>query len=109
MARDSTSARVTLKTIHDELQRLGHDVRLEKGDGYFYFWSGEANDWLDKTVKVPTLSTLTLKQWIEEFERLKKLNHQILHAKPRVTHESRSERIKDQELIEHQCAEPPYA
>ncbi len=30
--------RVTLKAIHDELQRLSHDVHLEKGDGYFYFW-----------------------------------------------------------------------
>jgi len=55
--------RVTLKAIHDELQRLGHDSRLEKGDGYF--WSGEANDWLDETVKVPTLSSLTLEQWVE--------------------------------------------
>jgi hypothetical protein len=35
---------VSLKAVHDELKRLGHDVRLEKGDGYFYSWSGEAND-----------------------------------------------------------------
>jgi len=39
--------RVTLKAIDDELRRLGHDVHIEKGDGYFYFWKGEANDWLD--------------------------------------------------------------
>ena len=30
--------RLTLKAIDDELRRLGHDVHLEKGDGYFYFW-----------------------------------------------------------------------
>jgi hypothetical protein len=42
--------RLTLKTINDELRRLGHDVRLEKDYGYFYFWSGEANNWLDRTV-----------------------------------------------------------
>ena len=44
--------RITLKTIDDELHRVGHDVHVEKGDGYFYFWKGEANDWLDRTVNV---------------------------------------------------------
>lgn len=90
MTQDSASSRVTLKAIHDELQRLGHDVRLEKGDGYFYFWSGDANDWLDKTVNVATLSSLTLEQWVEEFKRLKKLNHDILHARPKVSQKSGS-------------------
>ena len=52
--------RITAKAIHDELQRLGHDVHVEKGDGYFYFCGKEANDWLDKTVRVPTLGSLTL-------------------------------------------------
>jgi hypothetical protein len=70
--------RVTLKAIHDELQRLGHDVRLEKGDGYFYFLGAEVNNWLDRTVKVPTLGSLTREQWVEEFNRLKKLNEDLL-------------------------------
>jgi hypothetical protein len=70
--------RVTLKAIHDELQRQGHDVHVEKGDGYFYFCGQEANDWLDKTVRVPTLASLTLQQWVAEFNRLKKLNEQFL-------------------------------
>jgi hypothetical protein len=52
--------RVTLKAIHDQLQRQGHDVHVEKGDGYFYFCGKEANDWLDKTVRVATLGSLTL-------------------------------------------------
>jgi len=26
--------RLTLKTINDEMRRLGHDVHIEKGDGY---------------------------------------------------------------------------
>lgn len=85
MTRDSASARVTLKAINDELKRLGHDVRLDKGEGYFYFWSGEAHDWLDRTVKVSTLGSLTLEQWVEEFKRLKKLNHEILRARPKVS------------------------
>ena len=73
--------RLTLKTINDELRRLGHDVHVEKGDGYFYFWKGEANDWLDRTVNVPKVSSLTLEQWVDEFNRLKKLNGEMLAGK----------------------------
>ena len=72
--------RLTLKTLNDEFKRLGHDVELEKGDGYFYFQSGEAASWLDKTVRVPTLSSLTLEQWVDEFNRLKKVNEDILQG-----------------------------
>ena len=83
---------VTLKAIHDELQRLPHDARLEKGDGYFYFRGGEANDWLDKTVNVPMLSRLTVDGWVAEFNKLKMLNHEILHARPKVRPESGSKK-----------------
>lgn len=41
----------------------------------------EVNDWLDRTIKVPTLSRLTLDQWVEEFNRLKKLNDELLDGK----------------------------
>jgi hypothetical protein len=73
--------RLTLKAIDDELRRLGHDVHLEKGDGYFYFWKGAANNRLDRTVNVPKVSSLTLAQWIDEFNRLKKLNGEMLSGK----------------------------
>jgi hypothetical protein len=73
--------RLTLKAIDDELRRLGHDVHVEKGDGYFYFWKGEANDWLDRTVNVPKVGSLTLEQWIDEFNRLKKVNDGMLAGK----------------------------
>ncbi len=72
--------RVTLKSINDRLAELGHKASLEKGDGYFFFSGGEAADWLDWTVKVPILSTLTLDQWADEFKRLKKLNKGLLRA-----------------------------
>src|SRR5579862_7956907 len=49
--------RVTLKSISDRLAELGHKADFEKGDGYFYFSGGEANDWLDRTVKVPNSET----------------------------------------------------
>jgi hypothetical protein len=69
--------RLTLKVINDELRRLGYDVHIEKGDGYYYFWKGETNKWFDRTVNVPKVSSLTLEQWIVEFERLKKLNREL--------------------------------
>lgn len=72
--------RLHLKVINDELARLGHTARLEKGDGYFYFYFGEAADWLDSTVRVRTINSLTLKQWIEEFRRLKALNEQVMRT-----------------------------
>jgi hypothetical protein len=70
--------RLTLKTVNDELARLGHAERLAKASNYFLFESGEADNWLDRTVGVRTISSMTLKQWIEEFKRLKAVNEQIL-------------------------------
>ena len=70
--------RLHVKVINDELARLGHSERLAKGSGYFYFAGGEADDWIDRTVGVRTINSLTLKQWIEEHRRLKALNAQIL-------------------------------
>lgn len=75
--------RLHLKVINDELARLGHKAELAKGSGYFYFRSGETEDWIDRTVSVRTINSFTLKQWVEEFRRLKTLNQQIMRsAKP---------------------------
>jgi hypothetical protein len=71
---------LSLKTVNEELAKRGHTGWLEKGSGYFYFQGGETADWLDRSVPVRTLNTLTLKQWIEEFRRLKALNEQILRT-----------------------------
>lgn len=72
------AARLTLKAVNDELARLGYGARLAKGGGYFYFEFGEAVDWLDRTVTVPTISSHSLEEWIAEFQRLKKLNGQLI-------------------------------
>jgi hypothetical protein len=72
--------RLHVKVVNDELARLGHSARLAKGSGYFYFESGEAEDWIDRTVGVRTINSLTLKQWIEEYRRLKALNQQIMNT-----------------------------
>jgi hypothetical protein len=63
------------------LVRRWHDALLERASGYFYFFGGEATDWLDRTVPGTTVNALTLDQWIDEFTRLKKVNREIL-SKP---------------------------
>lgn len=50
------------------------------GDGYFYFWGGEAADWLDRTVRVPTLHRLTLDQWMQEFQKLRETDGQLMRS-----------------------------
>jgi hypothetical protein len=55
-------------------------ARVAKADGYFYFQFGEAAEWWDRTVAVPTLNSLSLDQWLAEYERLKKVNEQIMGA-----------------------------
>lgn len=76
------AARVTLKAVNEELARQGYTARLAKGGNYFYFQFGEAADWLDRTVPVPTVGSRTLSEWIEEFHRLQKLNEQIAGEAP---------------------------
>ncbi|MGO4884093.1 MAG: hypothetical protein ACLP59_25225 [Bryobacteraceae bacterium] len=71
---------LTLKAINAELANRGHAARLEKSGDYFYFLGGEADDWLDRTVQVPKVSSLTLDQWIAEFGKLKKRNVEIFRA-----------------------------
>jgi hypothetical protein len=69
--------RLTAKAVTAELHRLGHEARLESGGDYFYFLGLEPATWLDKTVRVPKVSSLTLEQWVAEYVRLKKLNEEI--------------------------------
>jgi hypothetical protein len=46
----------------------------EEGEGYFYFWTGGAADWIDRTMQVTNISTLMLDPWIAEFERPRRVN-----------------------------------
>jgi hypothetical protein len=80
--------RVTIKAVNDELARLGHEARLERASGYFYFWTGEASGWIDAAVRVDKISALTLEQWIAEYKRLKKLNAELMRA-PKATKKAR--------------------
>jgi hypothetical protein len=72
--------RLTVKAINEALEKRGSGARLEKEDGYFYFSGGEPTDWLDRTVNAHSLSSLSLDQWMAEFDRLKMLNKEVLRA-----------------------------
>ena len=72
------AARITLKAVNDELARLGHAERLAKANKSLLFTGGAADERLDRTVAVRTISSMTLKEWIAEFHRLKALNEQII-------------------------------
>ena len=70
--------RVSRKAINAELEHRGFHATLWQGDGYFYFRGGEAADWLDRTVRVPTLQSLTLEQWVDQFRFLKQKNRDLI-------------------------------
>jgi len=72
--------RLTVKAINDELAKRGHTARLAKASGYCYFEGGEARECLDRTVRVPKISSLTLAEWIAEFQRLKKWNAELFRS-----------------------------
>lgn len=74
----SAPARLTLPVVNRELAKRGHQAMLVKGDGYFYFRGGEATEWLDRTVRVPTLNSLTLDKWMEAFADLQRKNRQFM-------------------------------
>lgn len=69
-----------LKTVNDELAKRGHKAALAKGDGYFYFTGPDTKDWLDVSIGVRTINSHTLKEWMDEFKRLKELNAQIMRT-----------------------------
>jgi hypothetical protein len=71
---------LSLKAINVELAKHGFNTKLTRGSGYFYVWSGEATDWLDRTIQVPTVSSLTLQQWIEEVRKLRETNRQLMRS-----------------------------
>jgi len=37
-------------------------------------------DWLDRTVRVPTLNSLSLEQWTKEYCKLREKNHAIVQS-----------------------------
>jgi hypothetical protein len=77
MKTELKTNRVTRKMINDKLRERGRDESLRDGGGYFYFGGGEAVNWLTNSVRVRQLSDLTLEQWLEEFDKLLKIDKKL--------------------------------
>jgi hypothetical protein len=60
--------RLTLKRVNKEIAARGGSAQLIKGEGYFYFAEGEANEWDFDSVYVYTLNELPLERWIQEWQ-----------------------------------------
>jgi hypothetical protein len=56
--------RLTLNKINCELAKRGHDERLVRGKGYFYFVGGNAASWQSSGVYTYHLNGFTLEQWL---------------------------------------------
>jgi len=61
----------TLNKINAALVVGGHQERLFRGKGYFYFSDGNTPNWPATSVCVYRLNELTLEQWLEEHASLK--------------------------------------
>lgn len=69
---------VTIRSVNNALKARGYTDKLEKGEGYFYFYSEPgmpgASDWRTATVYVFAINQLpTVERWVEEYEYLKKV------------------------------------
>ena len=60
--------RLTIAAINRAIADKGGKEILIKGNGYFYFWEGDAPDWRSSSVYVYRLNDLTLEQWIADWE-----------------------------------------
>jgi hypothetical protein len=86
--------RTTLAAINQELVKHGYTARLAKESGHFYFKGGEATGWLDRTVRVDSISDRTIEQWTAEFERLRARNAKLAaNARAEQADRSRKERV----------------
>ena len=65
---------LTIKAVNRAIAQAGHKETLERGDGYFYFRGGEADNWIAVSVHVYALNHLTLDQWLESLESLREVN-----------------------------------
>lgn len=61
---------VTIATVNKYLKAAGHDERLCRGNGYFYFVDGEAHLWPSSSVYVYSLNQLSVGDWLAERDDL---------------------------------------
>ena len=67
---------VTIRSVNNALKARGYTDKLEKGEGYFYFYSEPgmpgASDWYTASVYVCAINHIpTVEAWVEKYESLK--------------------------------------
>lgn len=78
--RRGCEVRLTLARVDKELAQNDISALLAKGDWYFYFWSGEAADCLDRAVPVERINDLSLEEWAARFHELRRKDQPIFVA-----------------------------
>jgi hypothetical protein len=68
MAKPSTQ--ITVATVNKYLKAAGHDERLTRGKGYFYFRDGDTGYWPATSVYVYDLNALSVGDWLAERDEL---------------------------------------
>jgi len=57
--------------VNRALKARGVEERLKRGKGYYYFIHGEAHTWYTSSVPVCHASSLSVAQWLAEYDQLK--------------------------------------
>lgn len=61
---------ITCATVNKYLKAAGHDERLTKGNGYFYFRDGDTGYWPATSVYVCHVNQLSVGDWLAERDSL---------------------------------------
>ena len=60
---------ITIKKINTALAKAGYEEKLTKGEGYFYFYDGDASTWYQSGVYVNYLGALSIEDWVAERDK----------------------------------------
>jgi hypothetical protein len=52
------------------MAQVGHEERLVKGNGYYYFQGGGSGAWEEQGVYTAHFNDLTLEEWVHERDNL---------------------------------------
>lgn len=59
--------RATINKVNEALRKAGfQDLRIEKGNGYFYFYGRDTDKWFETGVYVFRLNQMTIEEWVKE-------------------------------------------
>lgn len=64
--------------VNQALKAKGVAERLARGRGYSYFRGGNTGNWRETAVYVSDPGALSVDEWLEEFERLRKTSWGVI-------------------------------